>query len=757
MDRSLEIDRLLADRGWLTQVARGLTRDAEHVDDAIQEAAAAALVTPPEHERALGAWFATVMRNGLARHRRSTERREARERRVARVERLPSTLTAVERVELQRNVAEAVLALAEPYRTPITLRYFAGLSTTEIASSEGVPAATVRTRIHRGLAQLRSRLDRSYGRRDAWHAPLVAVAALGRDGSAASASGGVLTLATGSKLATQVGAAILVLVLAVAGYLILDRESPPPPLESADTVASFDESNEAPTADTRESAEDNATPPVKVETGADAAAPPRGADATAGAIVSGRVTAPSDDADEAPIPIADAQLMLTLEEDDDRRGRESTVHLKTDEDGMFTTEKLAPGRWRIFCNSPRYRWYNEELPIEDWQREITHDIQLEEKILVRVRFETPEGERVAPMLRSAGLKTFGRLTAIATEARPPARLPATDRDGPDTYGLGRYHDQNWPGGPELTIPGGYDGYLELDDDKPVYVAAILKTAVLATELLESGQRDVVLVVPFETAMASLATLRMRVIDDDTGQPLPDAKISIGNNNLAVTGIDVEPDGTYERKALGPGLWGVSVTCEEYEHVQFRLSFAPGQVHDLGDVALERGTRLRGRILGPDGRGVDASFYLIELGSFDPDVPLHLSGLRGTRDGGRFTLPPLGSGRHALVVATHRLAHQAITFDPSLDAGQELVIETREGTPVRFDTRYGKADLRVVHILDEAGVPVFSSNVRGGFGSFERLRLPPGVYELIQSDGVGGRTSSEFLIEQGREVELVLGE
>ena len=51
-------------------------------------------------------------------------------------------------------VAGAVQRLPEMYQRTIALRYFAGLSTPEIAASEGVDEGTVRWRIHQALQKL---------------------------------------------------------------------------------------------------------------------------------------------------------------------------------------------------------------------------------------------------------------------------------------------------------------------------------------------------------------------------------------------------------------------------------------------------------------------------------------------------------------------------------------------------------------------------------------------------------------------------
>ena len=56
------------------------------------------------------------------------------------------------------EVAKAVDNLSDPYRAVLVLRFQHGLAPAEIATLHDVPAATVRSQIHRGLTTLRSRL-----------------------------------------------------------------------------------------------------------------------------------------------------------------------------------------------------------------------------------------------------------------------------------------------------------------------------------------------------------------------------------------------------------------------------------------------------------------------------------------------------------------------------------------------------------------------------------------------------------------------
>lgn len=72
----------------------------------------------------------------------------------------PSALEIVERNDLARSVAEAVMALPEDQREVIVLKEYQGLTFLEIAEVLGLPTSTVKTRLYRGLGLLRERLER---------------------------------------------------------------------------------------------------------------------------------------------------------------------------------------------------------------------------------------------------------------------------------------------------------------------------------------------------------------------------------------------------------------------------------------------------------------------------------------------------------------------------------------------------------------------------------------------------------------------
>jgi len=162
---SSSMEQRLSDGAWVRALARRMLADPGLADDAAQEGAIAAWKQGHVETQAAAGWLATTVRRLALRMRRSEDRRAEREQSVARPEALPSAVELVERAEAHRALVAAVLALEEPYRSTILLRYVEDLPPRAIARRAGVPIATVKSRLARGLEKLRRELGR--GQRDA--------------------------------------------------------------------------------------------------------------------------------------------------------------------------------------------------------------------------------------------------------------------------------------------------------------------------------------------------------------------------------------------------------------------------------------------------------------------------------------------------------------------------------------------------------------------------------------------------------------
>lgn len=214
---------LLEHSDWVRALARTLVRDSSTAEDVAQETWLAALQHPPGGDRPARAWLAAVVKNAARQLGRSEERRIRRERGGARREALPSDDELGERVALQQWVVGEVMALDEPYRRTILLRFFEGLPPREIATRMGVPLETVKSRLQRALARLRERMSAKRGPGGASGVLALLPLVSSGPGSAVAGAGVVLMGKKGLLLA----AAALMLLFGGALYVALSEPTDP--------------------------------------------------------------------------------------------------------------------------------------------------------------------------------------------------------------------------------------------------------------------------------------------------------------------------------------------------------------------------------------------------------------------------------------------------------------------------------------------------------------------------------------------------
>ncbi len=270
----IPMQHLLQHRAWVRRLARHLVVDEARADDLEQQTWLAALQKPPTGDTPK-AWLGTVMRNLAGRMRRSEVRVDRRERAAARPERLPPTGDVVAEAELHKRVVQAVLDLEPPYRESVLHRHYEGLPPREIAEQMGVSVETVRSRVRRGMQQIRARFDHEHGGDGhTWRFALLPLAggagaihaspaAQATTEAAAKTTGGALgtgalLMAVKTKLTL---AALALLLLATGAWLALPDSEPEP--ETPPVVVG--ESDDGPatlnTKGTAEKALENDAPP----------------------------------------------------------------------------------------------------------------------------------------------------------------------------------------------------------------------------------------------------------------------------------------------------------------------------------------------------------------------------------------------------------------------------------------------------------------------------------------------------------------
>jgi len=176
-DANLLNEELERQSAWMRRLVRKLVGDGAGVDDVVQEAQLAALRRERAGESVGRGWLARAALNFARKRGRDNASRRAIEQNSARAEALPSTDELVARLDAQRELANELRALPEPYRSTLVRRFFDNWSAARIAREAGCPASTARTRIDRGLELLRERLDRRHGgRRREWLTALAPLA-----------------------------------------------------------------------------------------------------------------------------------------------------------------------------------------------------------------------------------------------------------------------------------------------------------------------------------------------------------------------------------------------------------------------------------------------------------------------------------------------------------------------------------------------------------------------------------------------------
>lgn len=167
MPTSREPPDFPASQLFLRRLAFSLVRDAERAEDLVQDTWAAWAEHGSSEIAAPRAWLARVLRNRAFNLKRSERRHGRPESLAGRPD--PSAPETDGTLEAQTQLLEALRGLEEPYRSTLVQRYYHDLAPSAIAARSGAPLETVKSRLARGLARLRSELDRRYhGDRRAW-------------------------------------------------------------------------------------------------------------------------------------------------------------------------------------------------------------------------------------------------------------------------------------------------------------------------------------------------------------------------------------------------------------------------------------------------------------------------------------------------------------------------------------------------------------------------------------------------------------
>jgi RNA polymerase sigma-70 factor (ECF subfamily) len=670
--RTIDAQELLAEAGWVRRLAQRLVGDPSLAEDIAQDAWVAALERRPQArgERGLRDWLARVVRRRASKVRRREAARHDVERAAAKGEAVPGGQELVERMQLQRLLAEAVLALEEPYRSAVILRHLDGLGPEEIARHQGCTNACARQRISRGLAQLRAELDRrSGGDRGAWCAALAAAWDLAPSGAPAGAAAAVVGVVGGGIVASKLVALAAGFGIAAGALIWMQRPTgpsePPTASDAAAAAAPIPAIVRAPEA----RAAASAPAPAKVELGRERTEAPLGERPNE---LAGRVV------DEKAQPVGGTTVALFAAGDSD--DGEALAKATSDAEGRFRIEDEALERLAA-TRSPCAL-----LATRDG--------------FVPARAEVRSGETVEIVLVTRPVVSGRLLDPSASPVAPPGRVRLNLLDA---------------GGEERTFEAPVDakGHWMATDLVPGRLTHVWGRA----KGFAPGEQAVEIeLAPSARAVIDLTVIageraRGVVLDAVTGEPIPRAEVwaeswSFDANSFEPTAV-ADEHGRFELAGIEPGqmlggpedLAWLRITARAEDYVGKPFDFSPARRGSDGTFFVEvkiqpAPASLAGRVVWPDGS--PAASVLVQ--SIDDQRNFHFA-VSDPR--GRFELERLPAGTLFVLASTRDgasdeaggAARAEVEIRPGMRETAELTLQPAKGTSIEG------------RVLDLSGSPV----------------------------------------------------
>lgn len=738
-------EELLAHADFVRALTRSLLQDEHRAADVSQEAWLAALRKPPISGRPVKPWLSRVVRNFTINLRRNESRRARGESRCPLPERAPSAAEITVREEARSRVVAAVQELHEPYRTTILLRFYEDLTPREVAESQKVPLETVKTRLKRGIAILRKRLDADYGNdRLACLTALVSVAGLKGlfplEGTAKAAVGG--TTAAGLS-AVKLGLAFLLFLAAlVAVWHALPGDSDSSgdearrsPWQAAGGTTGSGQDRNAGTQGT----DPGTTGRVRVE--------------ESGLFLSGRIT---DRSTSEPVVSFDFRLFGPEEHSSGRLCIHETI---THREGRFFLSVPQGGTYRATVCSSRHRTSN----------------------FPGLEISAERGQGDLEWTLDPGLSLSGRVVDRATGLPVADALIGSDQflnDAFPEYGTGFGH---WveKGFTEAEIHTRSDGNGEFTlsglEEKAQNIAALAPGYAQAWESVDPLNR--------EDKVALLLEPGFRITGltlSDGGDPLAGIQVFLRGESFPLGRAYItQSDGSFATDLSLPGLVFLWARPEpgSPESEFFTAEMRPIQLND-SDVSVVLGCETPGYAAWSgtvhDSGGEPLAFGAINL---TPDLGYSWPHRQQRQlfhdryvllDGaGRFEVRKIVPGRYDLCIVSRDgtdMEKQSVFFDGPVPVQRDVFLSA--GCSIRgtvIDGNSGRPVEKEAWIFAELSHPEKYQRSFGDVrkdGTFELRGLPPGVYSIgagyYFEEGVEARVD-RIVLEQGASKEGVLVE
>jgi len=441
----------------------------------------------------------------------------------------------------------------------------------------------------------------------------------------------------------------------------------------------------------------------------------------------------------------------------DHNGRRRFADAK--EEGAYAIHALPFGTYLVTAGAHGYRGVEATLDLRPEQLVVRKDFTLPKSVVIKVKLVTPEGQD--PLAGAKSQRTRFSLVPVATREHPGPRMTEVTGSLNNRFGVGSF----WNYGPPVeSLPPGYMGVLVLTCDLPVHVSLVNYQAVLATQRVEPGTDEVVFVMSPDALTSSLATIRLRAVDADTGEPIAGVRVMLSGTAASDMGSATDETGIAILEDRAPGSFDMRLMAKEHEHLRRKIDAEPGQVTDLGDIALDKAVLVQGRLVDAEGNGVATEFNLGVLDPVSGAIDMDRTMQHASDATGAFTLHGLGRKQYVLRTENHDALNDKDLDGIALVSGN-VFVNARAGPITGLEIRLHRAAMLVLRVkgespdglrfrvADQDGRVLVSSRF---YGPGPRpLKLPPGSYSAALLDTQGNVLAEKQVTLGSQPVEIEL--
>jgi hypothetical protein len=290
------------------------------------------------------------------------------------------------------------------------------------------------------------------------------------------------------------------------------------------------------------------------------------------------------------------------------------------------------------------------------------------------------------------------------------------------------------------------GILVLDIEPPLYVSLVHYQSVLRTERIEAGQREITFVITPQELLDDLANIRVALVDADTDLAIGGANVTLHGGSGEFLNAETDDQGLALLHRREPGKFDLQVQAAGYERFSRAIDAPPGELTDLGIIALNRELTVTGRVLDARGNPLVASCSLGVLDRSSGSITWLAIAPVTTTQAGEFEIPGLGRREYVLRTKNHDPLNRADPRSSVVWVSGNQIIDTRAGAPEQLEIRLKAAAGLTLsaanaaaagmkfRVLDEQGLELARSTF---YEAKPRLLLlPPGKYRAYLIDEIG---------------------